>query len=250
MIRYHHRLHLMRSAPTVEGLAEATSTVLFNVPFGMSAPNVMYRDDTYFLSFERVVGGVWQTYILSSASPTGPFTLLPGNPVLGNGEACFTQLVIGTTLHAYNCKFTDSTWTLEHRSADLAAGRPRVPYLDSTKWTPGGNGTWSVTTTQPNGATGVVAQIVGDPNRTGEQILRSSYTGTDYVLEGYGQLAAGRVWGLGTRVTDQDNLYTANLYEDLDKNNLYLIAGEQLGDNGESHAGRPGIPRHLVQLDD
>jgi hypothetical protein len=127
-------------------------------------------------------------------------------------------------MHAWYCKLTGSTWTLEHRTADLTAGRSQVPYLDASKWTPGGNETWSVqTAVQQDSSTGIVAQLEADPSRTGPQILKSSYTGTDYIVESSLRLLSGRVLGLGARVTDQDHLYAANLYEDLDgTNNLYL----------------------------
>jgi hypothetical protein len=42
------------------------------------------------------------------------------------------------------------------------------------------------------------------------------------VVEAYGRLLGGRVWGLGARATDQNNLYSTNIYEDLDGTyNLY-----------------------------
>jgi hypothetical protein len=183
----------------------------------------MYYDNTYFLATEFLNGAIWQTYIFSSTSPTGPFSPLPGNPVLNDGDACFFQQVFTTTLHAYSCKLTGSTWTMEYRTADLSAGRPLVPYLNSGKWTPGGLETWSAQFgSQPNGTAGIVAQLQGDQSRTGSQVLLSNYSGTDYIADAALQLTAGRVLGLGARVTDQDNLYSSNLYEDLDGgNNLY-----------------------------
>jgi len=58
---------------------------------------------------------------------------------------------------------------------------------------------------------------------TARQVLESSYTGTNYVLQAYGKQMSGRVWGVGTRVNTNSNLYSANLYDDLNStNNLYL----------------------------
>jgi hypothetical protein len=63
---------------------------------------------------------------------------------------------------------------------------------------------------------------VAQGNLTARQILSSSYTGGDYVLEAYGKQVSGRVWGVGARVNGANNLYSINLYGDLNTtNNLY-----------------------------
>ena len=73
-------------------------------------------------------------------------------------------------------------------------------------------GTWSVQTdTQQDGTSGGVAEgIAGSAYR----ILKSSFTGTDYILEGWGKQVAGRTWGFGIRTTDVTHTYSLNLYED------------------------------------
>ena len=76
------------------------------------------------------------------------------------------------------------------------------------------------TATQQDGTAGGVAQ--GTINTFG-QMLISSYQGTDYVLEAYGNQLSSRVWGLGVRAADQNNLYSINLYDTLNgTNNLYV----------------------------
>lgn len=92
--------------------------------------------------------------------------------------------------------------------------------INLAKWTVSG-GTWTtIETTEQNGSTGYVAQ----GTTTGIQLLQSiGFSGTDYVLEGYGKQVSDRQWGLCTRVTSSDNFYLSMLYEDLDAtNNLYL----------------------------
>ena len=91
--------------------------------------------------------------------------------------------------------------------------------VDTTRWTSYG-GTWTIVTdTQQDGTTGGVLS----GTTTARQVLESSYTGTNYVLEAYGKQMSGRVWGVGTRVNTNNNLYSANLYDDLNStNNLYL----------------------------
>ncbi|MGZ3607112.1 MAG: DUF2341 domain-containing protein, partial [Syntrophales bacterium] len=218
-----------RSAPTIESLDNpASETVVLQSVFVLAAPDMMFHDGTYFLSAEsRDINGHWDTLVYTSTTPTDGFTLLPDNPILADGGACMFQHIFATNLHVYYCKQDSGTgiWTLEHRDADLTKGRPLVQVqhgvLDSNKWFATG-GIWEVSTaTQQDGATGGVLQ--GTLGNTGRQILRSNYSGSDYVLEAYGKQLSGRVWGVGVRAVDQNNLYSINLYEDLDAtNNLYV----------------------------
>ncbi len=210
-----------RKAPTPEGLDNpATETIVLQSSNTLAAPNMLFRDGTYFLSTEsKDSSGNWIVDIYSSTSPTSGFSMLPGNPIIPDGAACNFQHVFGTQLHDYYCKQTGGVWTLDHQVADLTAGRVNEPSGDLSKWAASG-GTWNIVSDiQQDGSVGGVAQ--GSISNT-RDILLSSYTGTDYVLEGYGRLLSGRVWGFGTRATDKNNLYSSNLYEDLDGTyNLY-----------------------------
>ena len=86
--------------------------------------------------------------------------------------------------------------------------------VDPAKWTPEG-GNWSIkSAVQQDGTTGVVAE----GSTTANSLLKSSFSGTDYILEGYGKQIAGPIWGLGVRTTNTQNTYTLNLYEALDNN--------------------------------
>ncbi len=211
-----------RSAGTIEGLDDTSSeVVVLSSPTTLAAPNMLYYGGTYFLSTETRPGA-WTTDVFASTtSPTSGFQLLPGNPILGDGAACMFQHVFGTTLHNYTCQLTGTVWSMEHRTADLTQPRTRTYALDPGKWTASG-GSWSaVQATQQDGSPGTVAQ----GSTTGRDILSASYTGADYVLEAYGRQIGGRVWGLGARAGGINNLYTVNLYEDLDSsNNLYVYS--------------------------
>ena len=210
-----------RSAAAVEDLDIASDIVVLSSPSTLAAPNMMYYDNTYFLATEINPGGEWQVRIYESTSPTSGFTELPDNPILEDGSACFFQHIFGTTLHGYYCKLTGGNWTVDYRSADLTAGRKQIPQaLDPSKWTPTG-GTWTIESAiQQDGTTGYVAQGTTKER----QILLSSFTSDDYVMEAYGKQVDGRVWGLSVRATDTNNLYFNNLYEDLDStpDNLYI----------------------------
>ena len=150
------------------------------------------------------------------------YTPLPGNPILGNGSACFSQHVFGNTLHTYYCKDTGGIWTLDYRTADLSAGRQQTQIPDTSKWTSSGGAWSSLTVAQQFGASGIVTQ----GTTTAFQILRAStFTGADYVLEAYGQQLSGNEWGLGFRVADPSNYFTFNLYQNIDQLYLYNWVG-------------------------
>jgi len=120
----------VRSATTVAGLSNSASEQLL-IPADQcrAAPHMLYYNNTYFLSVETNDGVTWSTWIYSSPSPTGPFQLLPDNPILTDGSACLFQHVFGSTLHDYYCKLTGSTWTIDYRSADLTTAGNRSAFL-------------------------------------------------------------------------------------------------------------------------
>jgi len=122
-----------RTAANITDLDKTASEVMVvHSTSRLAAPNILYYNNTYFLSTEvKDSGNQWNVRIYAStSSPTSGFYKLPGNPVLANDSACLFQHVFGTTLHGYYCKRTNSTWTVEHRAADLAAGRLRFQILD------------------------------------------------------------------------------------------------------------------------
>jgi len=215
---------MSRKAASPTGLDSSVSEVMvLSSAAVLAAPDIMFAHGTYFLSTETTDdAGIWNTNVFSSTtSPTGGFTELPGNPVLANGSACMFQTIFGTTLHEYYCKLTGTTWTVEHRQAELTSKRPYFPIVDPAKWTSAG-GYWPLLKdTQQDGTTGLVVQA----RTSSPQLLQSVFSGTDYVLEAYGKQVQGRVWGLGFRVSDPNDFYSVNLYDDLNTTqNLYTYS--------------------------
>jgi len=212
---------MMRTASTVAGLTTAGDVELLSSASTIAAPNMLYYDGTYFLSTE-IYESEWKVRIYEGSSPSGPFTILPGNPVLDDGCACLFQTHYSDMIYEYYCKLTGGTWTLDMRVVDPSTGR--IIYeqgeIDDTKWTPESGGTWdAITDIQHDGTEGIVAK----GNTSAKSILKSSFTGSDFILEGYGKQIAYRVWGLGFRTTNAQNTYVLNIYEDLDEiENLYL----------------------------
>ncbi len=127
-----------RSAANIPDLDNTASEVtVIHSTSRLAAPNMLYYNNTYFLSTEvRDNKNEWNVKIYAStSSPTSGFYILPGNPVLANDSACLFQHVLGDLLHVYYCKRTNSTWTVEHRAADLAASRLQFQILDLGKRT-------------------------------------------------------------------------------------------------------------------
>jgi hypothetical protein len=115
----------------------ASEVIVIHSSDVLAAPHMLYYNNTYFLSTEvKDSSNQWNVRIYAStSSPTSGFYVLPGNPVLANDAACLFQYVFGSTLHGYYCKRTNSIWAVEHRAADLAAGRLQFQVLDLGKRT-------------------------------------------------------------------------------------------------------------------
>jgi hypothetical protein len=213
-----------RNALSPTALDDPTTEVtILTSPTTLAAPNMFYYQGTYFLSTEILNNSgttAWNVLVYgSTTSPTSGFELLADNPIMSDNSACMFQTPFGTTLHEYYCNLNNGTWTLQHRAADLT--QPRVPVggIDPTRWTASG-GNWTIVQdVQQDGTTGGVLQAM----TSDVQLLMSSFSGGDYVLDVYGKQLSGRVWGIASRVEDQNDFYSANLYDDLgNTNNLYL----------------------------
>ncbi len=206
----------VRSASTPSGLDNAATETTLGI--SDAGPNVVYANGKYYLATQaNGPGGIAvQTY--SSASPTSGFTLLPGNPILPASSACMMQHVFGTTVHDYYCSNTGSGWQLLHRTGDVTQTSQSLA-LDATKWTGIGAQWQIVSDAQQDGAAGGVLK----GTLSGSSVLRSTFSGADYVVDVYGKQLSGRVWGVGVRTSDASNFYSTNLYEDLDgTRNLYM----------------------------
>jgi hypothetical protein len=222
-----------KSANSIEGLALAPSNLLYSSqgytitsPSVLAAPSMLYFNNKYYLTVETLegcgwyssVGCTWYTRAFSSLNPTSGFQDIPANPILGNGQACFFQHIFNNSLHAYYCKQgipgDNNTWTLEHRSASLTSNQ-LVSTYNLSKWTATGGSWYPVSAIQANGELGTVLRGSTLENH---QLLLSKTIGSDYTIEADGMQISGRVWGIGFRTLDEADLYSVNLYEDLDNN--------------------------------
>ena len=253
----------VKQASTVEGLIETDNSktdnskykaVIGPLDYTIAAPQVMYYDGTYYLAVETETkihpdncpNGIWQTLVYVSDNPTANFKLLPGNPVLRYGSACFFQHIFGNTLHAYYCQRTPrkcgKIWTVDYRYADLTAGRQPVPIFDAAKWTTDG-GTWQPIPSILSQYCSEVTALQGEITDKYHKILKSKSEseGTDYVVEASGRQILGRVLGIGIRATESSKLYSVNVYNNLDPDpNLYLYLWND-GDEAKKTLGRVSI---------
>jgi hypothetical protein len=191
----------MRSAATVAGLADPRSErVLLDEPYELAAPNMMFRDGHYFLSTE-VNENAWKTKIYAGTSPEGPFAPLPDAPQLSDNQACLFQHPSGDLMHGYICKIVGTEWVLNHRAANLGNGRLAQRVLDAGVWTRLG-GNWLPAEYGDAFSAGIVLSA------TGQGLLRTALSGSDYVLEARGRLAdVNAKWGLAFRAQDERNMY-------------------------------------------
>jgi hypothetical protein len=188
----------VRSAATAEGLADPSSEhVLIEEPYEIAAPHMLYYDNTYYLATE-VNENAWKTRVYAGPTPLGPFTELPGNPVLGDNEACFFQHVFSDTLHAYYCKDTGAGWVVNYRTADLTQGRSQERILDVSKWSlPDDH--WRLV----SDGSALSGNVVLSGTQTAEAVMWSSaFTGTDYIVDVSGHIVSGTAWALGVRASD------------------------------------------------
>lgn len=190
-----------RSAESIEGLADPSSErVLIDVPYELAAPNMMAYNGTYFLSTE-VNENAWKTRIYAGATPLGPFELLPDAPQLSDNQACLFQHIFDGVMHGYLCKVIGTTWVLNHRAADLDAGRTTERALDDGVWT-ALSGSWHVRTDNARGLTRLVADTPG--------VLRTALTGREAHVEVSGQAESGG-WGVALDVQNVETYVAAYL---------------------------------------
>jgi len=201
------------------------SVVTVNNPGGAQLSNyqVLVVLDSTFDFTKTAAGGADVRFTSSDGATQIPFWIESWNPSTSSATIWVNVPSIasnGTTIYMYYGNAAATTASNGNATFDFfddfSGGT-----LDPTKWTASG-GTWSVVSdTKPDGTVGNVAQ----GSTSSRQILYSSYTGTDYVLDAYGQQISGRVWGLGVRATGVANLYSINLYDDLGSGtNLYVYS--------------------------
>jgi Domain of unknown function (DUF2341)/Bacterial Ig-like domain (group 2) len=162
-------------------------------------------------------------FTASDGATTIPFWVESWNPAQNSASVWVNVPSIptaGTTIYIYYGNSSATTSSNGSATFDFFDDFSAAS-LNSTRWTASG-GTWSIVSdTQQNGTMGNVLS----GSTTARQILASSFSGTDYVLQVYGKQLNGRIWGVGTRVNTNNNLYSANLYDDLNStNNLYLYS--------------------------
>jgi len=244
----------VRSASTVAALANASDTLVWTLqtlPPSLGA-NVLYaptniRYDSasglYILQFEAgpnlpdssgttAWGPFWDVTTLLSRNPTSGWYLAAGNPYHSGGYACPSSYNDGGTLYTFYCIFTGTDWEIDYTTASLAAGLQKYGKPKSSLWTdvhdPADQApVWylnACTDWKGNASTCLTGfGRYSGVNRT-SPMLESSFSGANYILDGYVFGAEGKDAQLGVRMgASPGTEYTTEAHYGLNgKNNLYL----------------------------
>jgi hypothetical protein len=224
LITGRYTIKALGPSDTVADLDAATNTTLLTSRRVLAAPNMLFYGGVYHFTVEVSEdsgSSDWNTWAYTAAAPLGPFTMVPGNPILGQNEACHSQNLVGTTMFSTQCYLVPpSTWTLQYRIADVTSTPPSYTALNPTKW-PALSGA-RANVLRP-GFHSLTTPLLAMEAPLADGLLFSSYTCSDCIWEARGMQKAGRSWGSVTREVNANQLYVAQLYEDLDATgNEYL----------------------------
>jgi hypothetical protein len=123
-----------KSAPTIQGLADAPEKVLMRSTTTVAAPTLLYvpgagadGSNLYYLATEiypeRYVSEAtgWEVKVFYSDSPDGTFRPVVGNPVQAGGRACLFQFIFNGTYYGYQSHLNRTTdqWEMEVITAPI-----------------------------------------------------------------------------------------------------------------------------------
>jgi len=244
----------VRSAATVEGLETAADTMVWTLQTAppslgqnvLYAPtNILYdaASGLYVLQFEAgpntpvstesmAWGPYWDVTTLLSSNPISGWYLAAGNPYHSGGYACPSSFNDGGTLYTYYCIFTGSEWDIAYTTAQVSSGLQKYGKPKTSLWTDVHDPAdlaplWylnACTDWKGNSST----CLTGFGRYSGvtrvNPTLQSSYSGTDYILDGYVYGTESRDAQLGFRMgaTPGDENTTDVHYGMNGKKNFYL----------------------------
>jgi hypothetical protein len=169
---------------------------------------------------------------LLSSNPSSGWYLAAGNPYHGGGNACPTSINANGTLYTYYCTYTGSAWTIDYTTATVSAGLQQYGKPKTSLWTDVHDTAdqapvWYLkpcTDWKGNSST----CLMGFGRYSGlyhkDSMLESSYSGTNYILDGqvYGTEANDAQLGFRMSATSGDEYSADVYYNDNGKNNFYI----------------------------
>ena len=242
----------VRSATAMEALVTAPDSMIWTLQTAspglgkntLYAPtNILYDSASglYVLQFEAGPNTptsdssddtTWDVTTLLSSSPTSGWYLAAGSPYHSGGNACPTSINANGTLYTYYCTYTGSAWTIDYTTATVSAGLQQYRKPKTSLWTDVHDTAdqapvWylkACTDWKGNSST----CLMGFGRYSGlyhkDSMLESSYSGTNYILDGqvYGTEANDAQLGFRMSATSGDE-YSAEVYfDDNGKNNFYI----------------------------
>jgi hypothetical protein len=125
--RNHFEL-VMRSAKTLEGLADAPDKVLISTSDSLMGPFLMKYRGVYYLAAESHrpnpthPHGEWESHVFTSRDVEGPYTAVANDPVLSDEHGCPSEYVFGGKLYGFTCNYREAghDWILEEFTGRLS----------------------------------------------------------------------------------------------------------------------------------
>lgn len=245
----------VRSASTVAALANASDTLVWTLPTAppsiganvLYAPtNVLYdaASGLYVLQFEAgpnlpdstgtmAWGPYWDVTTLLSRNPTTGWYLAAGNPYHTGGYACPSSYNDGGTLYTYYCIFTGANWEIDYTTASIGAGLQKFGKPKTSLWTDLHDGADQAPLWYLNSCTdwkgSASTCLTGFGRYSGvnriNPMLESSFSGANYILDGYVLGMEGKDAQLGIRMgATPGSEYTTEAHYGLNgKNNFTLL---------------------------
>ncbi|MGA2237292.1 MAG: DUF2341 domain-containing protein, partial [Terriglobales bacterium] len=244
----------VRSAITVAALATASDTMIWTLQTAppslganvLYAPtNILYDSASglYVLQFEAgpntpisngsvPYSSYWDVTTLLSSSPTSGWYLAAGNPYHSGGNACPTSFNASGTLYTYYCTWTGSAWAIDYTTATVSSGLQQYGKPKTSLWTDVHDTAdqapvWyleACTDWKGNSSTCLMgfARYSGVTGR--DSMLESSYSGTNYILDGqvYGTEANDAQLGFRMSATSGDEYSAEVYYDDNGTANFYI----------------------------
>jgi hypothetical protein len=236
----------------VDALATASDTSIWSLQTASpslgknslySPTNILYDSASglYVLQFEAGPNlptsnvsddSAWDMTTLLSSNPTSGWYLAAGNPYHGGGNACPTSFNAGGTLYTYYCTWTGSSWAIDYTTATVSAGlqhygKPKTSLWTDVHDTADQAPVWYLrpcTDWKGNSST----CLMGFGRYSGlyhmDSMLESSYSGTNYILDGqvYGIESNDAQLGFRMSPTSGDEYSAEVYYNENGSTNFYI----------------------------
>jgi len=210
----------------------APTNILYDSASGLYILQFEAGPNTPDSSGSQAYGPYWDVTTLLSRNPTSGWYLAAGNPYHTGGYACPTSFNDSGTLYTYYCIFTGTDWEIYYSTANIASGLQKYAKPKSSLWTDVHDPTdlpplWylnACTDWRGNSST-CLTGFGRYSGMTGiSPMLASSYSGANYIFDGYVYGTESKDAQLGFRMgATPGTEYSADVYFNRNgKSNFYI----------------------------